>query len=73
VHRLDRTTSGLLVLARTRKAAQDLAKRFNDGSTEQGEVEVSGIQKKFSRVLVDADSLEGKMLTCLFFVCSILL
>ncbi|KAF8926433.1 hypothetical protein BGZ52_005617, partial [Haplosporangium bisporale] len=35
VHRLDKTTSGLLVLARTRKAAQDLAKRFHDGSTEQ--------------------------------------
>ncbi|KAF9326321.1 hypothetical protein BG006_010219 [Podila minutissima] len=47
VHRLDKTTSGLLVLARTRKAAQDLAKRFHDGSMghggKEGEAE---IQKK---------------------------
>lgn len=60
VHRLDKTTSGLLVLARTRKAAQDLAKRFHDGSLGQGEDEESGIQKKVSRVPVDSDSLEGK-------------
>lgn len=32
VHRLDRTTSGLLLLARTRKAAQELATRFHDGT-----------------------------------------
>ncbi|KAF9200992.1 hypothetical protein BGZ49_008777 [Haplosporangium sp. Z 27] len=34
VHRLDMTTSGLLILARTRKAAQDLTKRFHDGTIE---------------------------------------
>ncbi|KAF9169908.1 hypothetical protein BGX21_010829, partial [Mortierella sp. AD011] len=34
VHRLDMTTSGLLILARTRKAAQDLTKRFHDGTVE---------------------------------------
>lgn len=32
VHRLDRTTSGILVLARTRKAAQDLASRFREAT-----------------------------------------
>ncbi|KAG0024057.1 hypothetical protein BGZ81_007839 [Podila clonocystis] len=49
VHRLDKTTSGLLVLARTRKAAQDLARRFHDGSTTtgyDGEEGEAGIQKK---------------------------
>ncbi|KAG0097231.1 hypothetical protein BGZ93_003187 [Podila epicladia] len=47
VHRLDKTTSGLLVLARTRKAAQDLAKRFHDGSMGHGEeVGEAEIQKK---------------------------
>ncbi|KFH69362.1 hypothetical protein MVEG_04175 [Podila verticillata NRRL 6337] len=51
VHRLDKTTSGLLVLARTRKAAQDLAKRFHDGSTGQGEDEESGIQKKYIAIV----------------------
>ncbi|KAF9381036.1 hypothetical protein CPB97_007985 [Podila verticillata] len=51
VHRLDKTTSGLLVLARTRKAAQDLAKRFHDGSLGQGEDEESGIQKKYIAIV----------------------
>ncbi|KAF9927990.1 hypothetical protein BGZ67_007220 [Mortierella alpina] len=36
VHRLDRTTSGLLILARTRKAAQELTRRFHDGTTGTG-------------------------------------
>ncbi|KAG9322559.1 hypothetical protein KVV02_001844, partial [Mortierella alpina] len=36
VHRLDRTTSGLLILARTRKAAQELTRRFHDGTTGAG-------------------------------------
>ncbi|KAI7816782.1 pseudouridine synthase [Gamsiella multidivaricata] len=33
VHRLDGTTSGLLILARTRKAAQDLTGRFHESTT----------------------------------------
>lgn len=47
MHRLDKTTSGLLVLARTRKAAQDLAKRFHDGSKGHDGIEGEAeIQKK---------------------------
>lgn len=50
MHRLDKTTSGLLVLARTRKAAQDLARRFHEGSTGHGGEEAEArIQKKVSR------------------------
>ncbi|KAG0310211.1 hypothetical protein BGZ99_000591, partial [Dissophora globulifera] len=41
VHRLDRSTSGLLILARTRKAAQDLARRFRDGAEEESGGDIS--------------------------------
>ncbi|KAG0373579.1 hypothetical protein BGX24_011522 [Mortierella sp. AD032] len=58
VHRLDRTTSGLLVAARTRKAAQDLASRFHDGAnTVPGyniEDSTSRIQKKYIAIVGSA-------------------
>ncbi|KAG0005877.1 hypothetical protein BGZ65_009949 [Modicella reniformis] len=53
VHRLDKTTSGLLILARTRKAAQDLTRRFHDdgtiatmNETDDDEEKDSSIRKK---------------------------
>ncbi|KAF8931692.1 hypothetical protein BGZ58_007471 [Dissophora ornata] len=57
VHRLDSTTSGLLILARTRKAAQDLASRFHNGTvsgsaspaTKKDVARGSDIQKKVRR------------------------
>ncbi|CAO3567087.1 unnamed protein product [Mortierella alpina] len=72
VHRLDRTTSGLLILARTRKAAQELTKRFHDGTTgaavsddddggEEGPE--SGLQKMYIAIVESTDSrpIVGKM------------
>ncbi|KAF9279217.1 hypothetical protein BGZ68_008061 [Mortierella alpina] len=66
VHRLDRTTSGLLILARTRKAAQDLTKRFHDGTTGAGDNEEdreSGLQKMYIAIVRSASStsIAGKM------------
>ncbi|KAF9359053.1 hypothetical protein BGX34_008564 [Mortierella sp. NVP85] len=51
VHRLDKTTSGLLILARTRKVAQDLSRRFHGRNT-TGEIEdASGIRKKYFAIV----------------------
>ncbi|KAG0274372.1 hypothetical protein BGZ95_009859 [Linnemannia exigua] len=58
VHRLDRTTSGLLVVARTRKAAQDLASRFHSGANTVPGCNVEGstsrIQKKYIAIVGSA-------------------
>ncbi|KAF9123988.1 hypothetical protein BGW39_008544 [Mortierella sp. 14UC] len=55
VHRLDKTTSGILVLARTRKAAQDLSSRFQDGTKaspgNKAEGSTSRIQKKYVAIV----------------------
>ncbi|KAF9194266.1 hypothetical protein BGZ51_000426 [Haplosporangium sp. Z 767] len=49
VHRLDKTTSGILILARTRKAAQELTKRFHDGTvhSKQDDTLARTIEKKY--------------------------
>ncbi|KAF9906844.1 hypothetical protein BX616_000597 [Lobosporangium transversale] len=55
VHRLDKTTSGLLVLARTRRVAQDLAKRFHEGSARleaaSGQGTTWNIRKKYLAII----------------------
>lgn len=73
VHRLDRTTSGILVLARTRKAAQDLASRFREATDSNGKDDPnapSRIQKKvyLEKELgshMESDSIVGSLVTAL--------
>ncbi|KAI8598854.1 pseudouridine synthase [Dissophora ornata] len=68
VHRLDSTTSGLLILARTRKAAQDLASRFHNGTvsgsaspaTKKDVARGSDIQKKYVAIVRSKDSILGQ-------------
>ncbi|KAF9437148.1 Centromere/kinetochore protein zw10 [Entomortierella beljakovae] len=52
VHRLDKTTSGLLILARTRKSAQELSGRFRDGVIALTNTkEVKSIRKKYVAIV----------------------
>ncbi|KAF8938993.1 hypothetical protein BGZ47_008344 [Haplosporangium gracile] len=65
VHRLDRTTSGILVLARTRKAAQDLASRFHEATSSDRKNDPSApsrIQKKYLAIVGSAEPIKGDML-----------
>ncbi|KAG9061926.1 hypothetical protein KI688_006643 [Linnemannia hyalina] len=61
VHRLDRTTSGILVLARTRKAAQDLASRFREAADPNSKDDPSApsrIQKKYFAIVGSAEPIK---------------
>ncbi|KAF9143565.1 hypothetical protein BGX30_000091 [Mortierella sp. GBA39] len=61
VHRLDRTTSGILVLARTRKAAQDLASRFREATDPNSKDDPSApsrIQKKYFAIVGSAEPIK---------------
>ncbi|KAG0257537.1 hypothetical protein BG011_003896 [Mortierella polycephala] len=53
VHRLDKTTSGVLILARTRKAAQELTNRFHDGTmhSKQDNTLTRKIEKKYIAIV----------------------
>ncbi|KAF9906623.1 hypothetical protein EC991_000424 [Linnemannia zychae] len=53
VHRLDKTTSGLFIVARTRKAAQDLSMRFQGGAkaVPDNSAEISMLQKKYIAIV----------------------
>ncbi|KAG0319403.1 hypothetical protein BGZ97_002198, partial [Linnemannia gamsii] len=62
VHRLDRTTSGLLILARTRKAAQDLTLRFHNGTSpgsEDDPAAPSKIVKKYLAIVSSAKPIKA--------------
>ncbi|OAQ26649.1 pseudouridine synthase [Linnemannia elongata AG-77] len=61
VHRLDRTTSGILVLARTRKAAQDLSSRFREATDPNSKEDPSApsrIQKKYFAIVGSAEPIK---------------
>ncbi|KAF9931667.1 hypothetical protein FBU30_009728 [Linnemannia zychae] len=60
VHRLDKTTSGILILARTRKAAQDLTSRFHLGTIASIDANASIsplIRKKYIAIVSSPESI----------------
>jgi tRNA pseudouridine32 synthase/23S rRNA pseudouridine746 synthase len=60
IHRLDRITSGLLLFARTRKAAAALAEQFRNHTVEKFYLAIGGASPKKKQGLVKGDMAQGK-------------